>query len=226
MNRSDIIKSLELSTAAYRDIQPYTPHVLAVFTDERQAGVKYFLRKEEDVLYITFRGTDEPRQWLSNFRFSQKTIPYDNVESKIKVHTGFLNSYKNNNVRGRILNAITGDMNYIKVSGHSRGAALAVLCAVDIQYNFPDRNIETVLFGCPRVGNKAFVKSYNKRVDKTIRVENGNDVVTKVPPAIMGYRHVGAKLHTGFPEIPLIFSADDHYPHEYYSSLLSGLSGR
>jgi hypothetical protein len=33
------------------------------------------------------------------------------------------------------------------------------------------------------VGNRAFAKSYNRRVFKTLRVENGNDIVTRVPPA-------------------------------------------
>jgi predicted lipase len=221
MNITEIINSMELSASAYRDIQPYSPHVLITFTDDEQDGVKYFLRKKNDVLNITFRGTDEPREWHSNLTFSKKMIPYDNTESKIRVHTGFLNSYKSEKVRENILKSVTPEINYIKISGHSRGAALAVLCAVDIQYNFPDKDIEVFLFGCPRVGNKYFSLSYNKRVDKTVRVENGNDIVTKVPFVIMGYRHVGAKISIGSVRLPFIISANDHYPHRYYSSLLN-----
>ena len=211
---------MELSASAYRDIQPYSSHTSAVMIDNVKSGDKYFLRRDGDILWITFRGTDLAREWISNLAFCKKTIPYDNEKSKIRVHTGFLNSYKSLGIRDKILESITRETHYVRISGHSRGAALAVLCAVDIQYNFPACDIEVMLFGCPRVGNKAFVKSYNKRVDKTVRIENGNDIVTKLPFAFMGYRHAGARLHIGAFRFPVSFSANDHYPHEYYSSLL------
>ena len=223
MNSAEIIRSLELSTSAYRDIQPYSPHTCTTMVEDRRSGVQYFLRRDRDILWITFRGSDSPRDWKTNLTFWKKTIPYDNVTSEIRVHTGFLNAYKQQEVRGKILDSITYGTNYVRVSGHSQGAALAVLCAVDVQYNFPDRDIETVLFGCPRIGNRAFMLSYNKRVDKTVRVENSNDIVTKLPFAFMGYRHVGAKMRIGSPRMPLILSPYDHYPHEYYSNLLNKL---
>jgi predicted lipase len=216
----DIVKSLEYSTAAYRDIQPYTPHTCTAMVDSKPSGVQYFLRKNKDTLWITFRGSDSPRDWKTNFTFWKKTIPYDNTATKIRVHTGFLNAYKSPSVRDLILAEAARDVRTIKITGHSLGAALAVLCAVDVQYNRPDADIEVVLFGCPRVGNRAFALSYNKRVDKTLRVEYGNDVVTKVPPAAFGFRHVGAKLHIGPPRLPLVVCANDHYPHRYYSGLL------
>ena len=99
------------------------------------------------------------------------------------------------------------------------GAALAVLCAVDIQYNFPYADIEVCLFGCPRVGNKAFAKSYNSRVFKTLRVTNGNDIVTKVPPAVFGFRNVGINLHTGKLSLPFAVSFKEHTPQNYYKRL-------
>lgn len=220
MNRDEILKSLEFSSSAYRDIQPYSAHTCTAMIDNDKSGVQCFLRRRQNTLWITFRGSDSAKDWKTNLTFWKKTIPYDNEESEIRVHTGFINAYKTPGIRDKILESITHDTHYIKISGHSQGAALSVLCAVDIQYNYPDRNIEVVLFGCPRVGNKAFQLSYNKRVDKTIRVENGNDIVTKVPFAFLGYRHVGAKIHIGAQRLPWHFSADDHYPHKYYSTFL------
>lgn len=220
MNGAEMIRSLELSAAAYRDVQPYSPHTCTAMIDDAQSGVQCLLRRNGDTLWITFRGSDSPKDWKNNFTFWQKTIPYDNMESKIRVHSGFLNAYKAPGVRDRILNALSRDTHYIKITGHSLGAALAVLCAVDVQYNFPGCDIEVMLFGCPRVGNKAFAMSYNKRVDKTVRVENSNDIVTKVPPALWGYRHVGARLHIGSPRLLWRLSANDHYPHRYYAGLL------
>ena len=193
-------------------------YVHSAFIDD--SGVKCFICRDNKTLRITFRGTDAIKEWFSNFRFCKKKIPYNNEKSKIKVHTGFINSYKAPNVRDKILASVTNGTHYIKITGHSRGAALAVLCAVDIQYNFPERDIEAILFGCPRVGNRAFVNSFNKRVSKTVRVENSNDIVTKIPFAFMGYRHVGARVHIGAFRFPFYFSVSDHLPHNYYSGLL------
>ena len=223
MNSVEIIKSLELSTSAYRDIQPYSAHACTAMIDNAQSGIQCFLRRHKDILWITFRGTDSLKGWQTNLTFCKKTIPYDNTESKIRVHAGFIDAYKTQGVRDKILASITAGTHYVKLSGHSQGAALAVLCAIDIQYNYPNRDIEATLFGCPRVGNKEFVNSYNKRVNKTVRIENGNDIVTKVPFAFMGYRHVGAKIHVGLPRLPFHLSLKDHTPNRYYSALLTKL---
>ncbi|MDR1668528.1 MAG: lipase family protein [Oscillospiraceae bacterium] len=220
MDSAEIIRSLELSAAAYRDIQPYTPHTCTAMVDNPQSGVQFFFRRDGDTLWITFRGSDSYLDWKHNLMFWRKRIPYDNTESKIRVHTGFLDDYKTPGVRDVILKEVSEDIHFIKITGHSLGAALAVLCAVDVQYNRPDADIEVILFGCPRVGNKAFALSYNRRVDKTVRVENGNDIVTKVPPALFGFRHVGAKLRVGAPRLPLAARALDHYPDCYYANLL------
>ncbi len=220
MNGAEIIRSLEYSTAAYRNIQPYTPHTCTAMVENPKSGVQYFLRRNGDTLWITFRGSDSPVDWKANLAFWRKSIPYDSMEPKIRVHAGFLNDYKSRDVRDRILEEVSEDIHFIKITGHSLGAALAVLCAADLQYNRPDADIEVIVFGCPRVGNKAFAQDYNKRVDKTVRVENGNDIVTKVPPALFGFRHVGAKLHVGAPRLLLAGRIADHYTNHYYENLL------
>ncbi|HPP68988.1 MAG TPA: hypothetical protein PLU77_07910, partial [Clostridiales bacterium] len=72
----------------------------------------------------------------------------------------------------------------------------------------------------PRVGNLAFIRSYNKRVFKTFRAENGNDIVTKLPPAIFGYRHAGIKVHVGQMRLPLVFSFNQHRPENYAKNII------
>ena len=144
-----------------------------------------------------------------------------NTDTKIRVHSGFLKGYKS--VRDTLHGKIPRDSCRIRITGHSLGAALALLCAVDIQYNFKNADIEVFLFGCPRVGNKAFVRSYNKRVFKTLRVTNGNDIVTKLPPVIFGYHHAGINIHTGMLSLPFAFSFEEHRPENYYKSLWQNL---
>ena len=219
MTRNDIVGALELAGIAYAPIQPKGSTVLTT-VDDAPSGVQCFLRQDGDCLSVTFRGSDSKIDWNHNFEFHKKCIPYGNQDSKIRVHTGFLAAYKAPVVRGEIHRLVNSRVRKIQVFGHSLGAALAVLCAVDLQYNFPDRDIECIVFGCPRVGNAAFRDSYNKRVFKTIRVENGNDIVTKVPLPIMGYRHVGAKLKIGALRLPGLVTFRSHDPRRYYENFL------
>lgn len=217
MTKYDVIEMMQCSALAYKNIQPTLPFERLTVIDDPQTDIQCYARQQGDHLSITFRGTNSKQDWLTDFTFWKKCIPYDNSASKIRVHSGFVNAYKNTCIRSKIHQLITPDIRFIKVAGHSYGAALAVLCAVDLEYNFPARDYEVYLFGCPRVGNRAFQKSYNKRVFKTLRVENGNDIVTKVPPAIWGYRHVGMSIPVGVPRLPFVLSLRQHRPQGYYS---------
>lgn len=219
MNKQLILQSFEQSASAYSDVQPYREARLVLSVDDAPSGVQYFVRRAGDALQIAFRGSDSEKDWHSNLTFWKRCVPYDNTASKIRVHTGFLERYKTPACREQLQRLITPEINRIQITGHSYGAALSVLCAVDLQYNFPDRDIEVVLFGCPRVGNRAFQRSYNARVTKTLRVENGNDIVTKVPPALFGFHHVGARVHVGPRRIPFVLSADAHRLEHYLSGL-------
>lgn len=226
MTRQEIIGAMELSGIAYSKQQPTLSREPLMVIDDPQSGVQCFLRRVGGTLLITFRGTDSARDWHTDFTFWKKTVPYGNTQSRIRVHAGFLGAYKTPQVRERIQGLVTPEIRRLRITGHSYGAALAVLCGVDLQYNFPDLDIEVLLFGCPRVGNRAFAKSYDKRVFKTLRVENGNDIVTKVPFASWGYRHVGACLPVGPPRVAGAFSFLDHRPQDYYAQLIRHLLTR
>jgi hypothetical protein len=67
-------------------------------------------------------------------------------------------------------------------TSHSLGAAISTLAAATLKAQFTTNvAIENWTFGCPRVGNKMFVKYYNDNVDKTFRYVCGNDIITKIP---------------------------------------------
>lgn len=228
MTGHDIIRAMEFAGAAYIDEQADTSGGQMFMLDDMRSGVQCFFRRfpggvhNSDELYITFRGSDSAVDWRANLNFKGKAVPYDNTDSDIRVHSGFIDAYKARGVRDRVLGE-AASAGRIRIAGHSLGAAMSVLAAVDIQYNYPHSDIEVILFGCPRVGNRAFSKSYNKRVFKTVRVVNGNDIVTKVPLFLMGYRHVGAPFYIGRRRVPFLFSFKAHYPYEYYSSLIRRL---
>lgn len=223
MTKNDVIQALELASVAYKNEQPSPPQGRLTVIDDPHTDIQCYVRQYGRHLSITFRGSDSLKDWKTDLTFWKKTIPYGNFISKIRVHTGFINAYKAPSVRDTLHGFITDQIKFVHIAGHSYGAALAVLCGVDLEYNFPYKDYEVFLFGCPRVGNAAFKKSYNKRVFKTLRVENGNDIVTKVPFALWGYRHVGIRVHVGPPRIFGAFSFEEHRPQSYYSHVFCNL---
>jgi triacylglycerol lipase len=86
------------------------------------------------------------------------------------------------------------------VTGHSLGGALATLAAHHIEtaigYNrIPkDTNLELAglyTFGSPKVANEEFNYALNHELKgKSFRLVNGVDVVARLPPSILGYRHI------------------------------------
>ncbi len=224
MNQSEMLEMLEISSIAYRDNQPRCRCSKLIVIENEATDAECFVRIGENIVIIAFRGTDSNINRFYNLCFAKKVIPYDNYDTDIRVHSGFLATYKS--VRSRILPLIPEEAEKVVVTGHSLGAALSVLCAVDVQYNFKSKDVEAYLFGCPRVGNKAFAKSYDKRVFKTMRVSNGNDVVTKIPPKILGFHHVGIDIHTGSVALPLVLSFRDHTSQSYYRNLWTAMNFR
>ena len=223
MRKSDLLNAMELAGLAYQEVQPgFSQGTLSVINDP-ETDVQCYLRRRDGVLLIAFRGSKSCRDWQTNLAFRKKVVPYGNRDSKIRVHGGFLEAYKSPAVRNVLHAMLSDDIEKIRITGHSLGAALAVLCAVDLEYNFPDRDYEVILFGAPRVGNRAFQKSYDNRVFKTLRVVNGNDIITKIPFRLMGFCHVGVPFPIGAARLPGLFTFQSHRPQAYYKRLTERL---
>ncbi len=137
--------------------------------------------KVGDFHVLTFRGTEELRDWLHNI----DVRPDDSVGVG-HAPKGFVGAL--NEVWTPIhakLREITGPIFY---TGHSLGAALAVLAAARIEADRHPRAVYT--YGCPRCCDGTFATRHPLR-DRIHRVVNNRDMVTTVPP---GYVHTG-ELH-------------------------------
>ena len=67
------------------------------------------------------------------------------------------------------------------VTGHSLGAALSVLFGIRLAHKFPDRDVQVINFGCPKVGNWAFAQLVNSKANLCVhRVAHKNDVITRI----------------------------------------------
>jgi hypothetical protein len=86
-------------------------------------------------------------------------------------------------------------------TGHSMGAALALLGAEHALNKAGITPTAVYTFGSPRTGGLDFFNSYTQLGDRTFRLVHGHDIVPTVPPSLNGnFRHVGQLLQCGSGE--------------------------
>jgi hypothetical protein len=143
--------------------------------------------------FVSFRGTSDLADWLADFDFLPRT--YLPVAGFGQVHAGFQDVYElaRDNIAANLA-AATAGCDQILITGHSLGAALAVLAAPDIFLAMPPNTIEPrlVTFAGPRVGLSDFAAAFNAAIESCYRVVNFLDIVPLVPPT--PYVHVGTEI--------------------------------
>lgn len=143
--------------------------------------------------FLSFRGSSDLSDWIADFDFVPGS--YAPVVGFGQVHTGFQDVYEcvRADIAAKLATATRG-CDHILVTGHSLGAALAVLAVPDIARAMPPNTIEPRLttFGGPRVGLSDFAAAFNAAIECCYRVVNFLDIVPLVPPA--PYVHVGAEI--------------------------------
>jgi len=118
-------------------------------------------------------------------------VPYENVP-QAQVHKGFYNAYLA--VRTQVRNLFDLAQTRcesrwnVLITGHSVGAALSVRGSLDL-VNRTSKPMALYNFGCPRVGNDAFVSFQTRNVREIWRFTNNRDPVPHVPLRVMGFIH-------------------------------------
>jgi pimeloyl-ACP methyl ester carboxylesterase len=154
--------------------------------DPDQAGTRWgndfaTVTHKDGMAVVAFRGTDNLGGWITDAEMKPALLsPWP-----VPVHNGFADAM----VTGatKIFAQLSKD-EFIILTGHSRGGALATLFAwVASQRGFLIERIVT--FGEPRsiAGELAWPFDH-------VRVIHDHDPVPFVPPAGLGYRHVGQEL--------------------------------
>jgi hypothetical protein len=152
--------------------------------------------ERDDAIVIAFAGTD-PLIWETVATDARFGLGAKNT------HTGFQQAFEavappdpqTGKVSGPVGNAIAlrTDQKELFVTGHSLGAAIAILTAkqADAQGVKPKA---VYGFGTPRPGGTDFQSDYNAVLgDRTYRLVHGRDIVGRVP-MFPGYTHVGRLL--------------------------------
>jgi len=141
-----------------------------------------FIIESPQEIIIAFRGTSSTNDWISDIIASQKKFKY--IKEDCLTHIGFTNIYSS--ARNGILSALASlsPEKTLYITGHSLGAALATLCAVDIAANTSFSSPCLYTFGSPRVGDPAFSRAFTTYIRNSYRIANPLDVVTYTPPTI------------------------------------------
>lgn len=133
--------------------------------------------------------------------FARKSDHITNLESNLThspyapglYHAGFLNishaiTPKIIHVLEMKLGSLNAQPHKIKIYGHSMGAGLAQLLTQYLQHQYENLEIETIVFGSPKVMCPLAATSYNeKNNSRTLRIENPLDLAIYMPAQFMGY---------------------------------------
>ena len=152
--------------------------------------------KSSDILFIAFRGTMKLEEWFKDLSYSQnnfiqpekkssmnqqKAIFLRNVENPPKIHGGFLEVYFN--LREKLLAKIDElKPKQIIITGHSLGAAISTICALDLKL----LNYDTIVynFASPRVGDQNLSNLITTKNLPIYNMINTLDIIPTLPPAV------------------------------------------
>ena len=183
----------------------------------------FAFHRQDGTLYILFEASSGITDWENNLDFP--VLPYRDMPHRWMCHRGFLRVWKS--AEPYIAEALTKTRGTpVTVSGYSHGGALAMLCHEYIWFSHKDRRkkLNGFGFGAPRVLWRLPGTLWPKERWETFTVvRNTDDAVTHLPPAALGYTHVGTVLEIGKKGryTPL----DAHRPEAYKEALAEYISG-
>ena len=145
------------------------------------------LSNEMDIV-IACRGTELAD--FNDIKADLKVFPVM-AETIGRVHRGFKKEV--DDLWPEIEKKLIDNKRKLWFCGHSLGAAMATICASRCRLSHIESNpIGLFTYGSPRVGTRKYM---NHCVVNHTRWVNNNDIVARVPPAWMGYRHVGNEMY-------------------------------
>ena len=182
----------ELAMIAYNDEAEAKRAAEAIgFTEAhllgRDGSQAYLFRTAHDIVFAC-RGT-EPTEWNDIQADASATMAV--VGALGRVHSGF--NREMDDLWPLLEEMLRDNTLPVWFCGHSLGAAMATICAYRCTTSAIAKDPQELhTFGSPRVGCKRYIR--HAQVTHYRWVHN-NDIVTRVPPVWMGYRHGGDEVY-------------------------------
>jgi hypothetical protein len=152
---------------------------------------------------VSFRGTVDKAGWMENLKGGDATdlnswgmeCSFNGVPCRVGL--GFIRGYSR--IRDEVkstVGEICGSAAQVSVTGHSLGAAEAVLGMLDLKRAGFDV-IPSYTFGAPRVGDKAFNSVFRQHFPDLhyFRVTHYMDPVPQLPPIRYGFEHLTTEIY-------------------------------
>jgi hypothetical protein len=156
---------------------------------DAELGTAGFIAAGDDIIIVAFRGTENLVDWRTNVMARWIVL-----QGGVRVHTGFFQAYWpiREKMFATVRRLLVTKLRPVYVTGHSLGGALACMATAELanaeEAWVRDSIAACYTFGCPRAVDTSF--DWYVKVPM-YRVTNGVDIVPTVPPAVLGYRHVG-----------------------------------
>ena len=151
-------------------------------------GAQAYIFGNDDDAVVVCRGT-EPHDW-NDIRadLDLSTVVSETIG---RVHRGFKREV--DDLWPRLEQALVANRRPLWFAGHSLGGAMATICACRCKVSHISSNPRALFtFGSPRVGNRRYVSYVHLEAYRWV---NNNDIVARVPPAWLGYRHKGQEVY-------------------------------
>jgi triacylglycerol lipase len=145
-----------------------------------------YIAANDDLIIIAFRGTTALLDWISDARVDLVGGPAG------RVHEGFLVALSF--VWREIWNYVKEERNgrALWITGHSLGAALAILATAKLRLERDEAINGLYNFGAPRTGDLDFARVFDLDFgQQAFRYVNDQDIVARVPLRLMQYSHIG-----------------------------------
>ncbi|KAJ4771045.1 alpha/beta-Hydrolases superfamily protein [Rhynchospora pubera] len=243
----EVINKVPVNTGS-SNVQSNWMGFIAVATDE---GKMWLGRRD---IVVAWRGTQEVSEWLKDMDVTlvsaSELVGQSTTGDEPSVHNGFLSIYTSDNLTStitkqsardqalteiaRLMDKYSGEETSITITGHSLGAAIATLNAIDIVSKHLNRTnnsssktcpVTAIVFASPRVGNSSFKNAFSQMSNlRLLRVRNVKDVVPNIPPPIR-YTDIGVELTIDVMKSPFIKGPGDVATWHDLESYMHGVAG-
>lgn len=193
--------------------------VNGAYTHTENSG-DFFTERLGNTLYIYLECSHGGDDWQNNLDFPARPYRHGKSASWF-AHRGFVRVWRS--VEPYLEKEVADPtVRRIVTVGYSHGAALAVLCHEYVWNARPDlrEQIEGYGFGCPRVFWGPRFPWLTRRWARFAVIRNKDDIVTHVPPAALGFSHVGKMIEIG--EKGRYSPIDAHRPENILKELERG----
>ena len=181
----------ELSRLAYFSPDAVEPAVHEIGISSVQFidcdGAQAYVFANNHDLLIVCRGT-EPNEWNDLKADANASTVVAEVG---RIHRGFKREV--DDLWPIIEQTIKENQRPVWFAGHSLGGAMANVCAGRCKLSqIPSNPKSLFTYGSPRVGNRTYISAV--KIPHYRWVHN-NDIVTRIPPRWLGYKHSGFELY-------------------------------